>query len=1046
MSRPSNAFLPSLVTAALVFSVGVPARSASYVIENVTPVSAPWTSVSVQAINGQGKVVGYRSYTNSRTNAVITKAFVYDEQTNVFTNLGSSLGGSSLATCVSSSGDVAGVCWIPNGAGVTEVDQSGFVVHNGQITTFLSPAGGEIHAVTAVNSLGHVCGTYYGVFGYIRSFFWDGATSTDLGDPVDFGSADNNYLWPSGLNEADQIVGTVYDFGPPIDQPSAAFVWQSGVLSLLDQERVYGDTAGLVVNDLGVTLGSYSIIIFKKQLPTRVIGAFLVDNQGTTLGLGNLGGGRTAGFSLSNNGLVTGTSYSGDGTLHLFNWTTAGLADKGFAGLTASDTSFHLSGANAGGDMSGSVMDASGTYHGVLRTSTASLMDVATLLPAGYSLVADANTRVLINDARTIACTGTLNGQAAAVFLAYDSDSNGLPDWWENRYFGHTGVVPNADEDGDGLTNLQEYQQGKDPTDYFNAQLTNISIKSGNNQSAGPNAWVANPLVVKVIDGTTNAAKVNAPIVFSSTTAMLATSPGGTGSSSVQARSNALGEAVVYLKLPGAGVVQEVTASGRSGVNTAQVVFYAEIAQLAPSPSSFSLFLNEGEVQERTITLVNSTDHKIKYSIDPPVASSAQTQAPPQDASNPEYNWTDSRTAADVFNRPAYVWHDISATGTLLSNFRDASSNPTIDDGFQQVNLPFSFPFYGNAFTSCFVSTNGYVTFGTGSVQYPHYALPGTNMPPNLIAPLFKDLYITPPGKVYYRADSGKAVIQYDNIGAPRYTFQIVMEMSGNITFYYKTMNANSPNSPININDATVGIQNGDTITPHGRQVAFNRSYIGNGFAVRFYRPNLLPMVWARLQYDSGGVSAGDHASVGLTLDSTGLVEGVYTTTLHLKDDGGNAVGPDIPITLHVSGDATVDLDHDRLPDSWENGRFGNLNESANGDPDRDGLSNLLEYRLGSDPRNPDSNGDGVLDGLAYKAGISVTNPDMDGDGISNAMEIQRGANPFVRDSDGDGVPDGQDAYPSDPAGWQYSSGWLNDHTPPTITITSPTSGITLLN
>ena len=47
--------------------------------------------------------------------------------------------------------------------------------------------------------------------------------------------------------------------------------------------------------------------------------------------------------------------------------------------------------------------------------------------------------------------------------LTVDSDNNGLPDWWELKYFGHLGVDPNDDPDGDGLTNLQEYQRGTHP-------------------------------------------------------------------------------------------------------------------------------------------------------------------------------------------------------------------------------------------------------------------------------------------------------------------------------------------------------------------------------------------------------------------------------------------------------------------------------------------------------------------------------------------------------------------------------------------------------
>jgi Bacterial TSP3 repeat len=45
-----------------------------------------------------------------------------------------------------------------------------------------------------------------------------------------------------------------------------------------------------------------------------------------------------------------------------------------------------------------------------------------------------------------------------------DLDGNGLPDAWEAQYFGHTGVDPDADADGDGVSNYQEYLAGTNPT------------------------------------------------------------------------------------------------------------------------------------------------------------------------------------------------------------------------------------------------------------------------------------------------------------------------------------------------------------------------------------------------------------------------------------------------------------------------------------------------------------------------------------------------------------------------------------------------------
>ncbi len=54
-----------------------------------------------------------------------------------------------------------------------------------------------------------------------------------------------------------------------------------------------------------------------------------------------------------------------------------------------------------------------------------------------------------------------------------DSDGNGLPDLWEQHYFGQIGVDPNADPDGDGLSNLLEYQRHSDPTDPLNWGVPN---------------------------------------------------------------------------------------------------------------------------------------------------------------------------------------------------------------------------------------------------------------------------------------------------------------------------------------------------------------------------------------------------------------------------------------------------------------------------------------------------------------------------------------------------------------------------------------------
>jgi hypothetical protein len=47
-----------------------------------------------------------------------------------------------------------------------------------------------------------------------------------------------------------------------------------------------------------------------------------------------------------------------------------------------------------------------------------------------------------------------------------DADGNGLPDWWEIQIFGTTGNDPYADPDNDGWANIQEFQNGTQPTSF----------------------------------------------------------------------------------------------------------------------------------------------------------------------------------------------------------------------------------------------------------------------------------------------------------------------------------------------------------------------------------------------------------------------------------------------------------------------------------------------------------------------------------------------------------------------------------------------------
>ncbi len=159
------------------------------------------------------------------------------------------------------------------------------------------------------------------------------------------------------------------------------------------------------------------------------------------------------------------------------------------------------------------------------------------------------------------------------------------------------------------------------------------------------------------------------------------------------------------------------------------------------------------------------------------------------------------------------------------------------------IPIGFNFDFYGNTYTNLYVSSNGFITFnsGSGSGCCAGQLLPNASDPNNLIAPAWDDLYAPGGGTITYLSSgpvgSRTMVVSYSGInycctsGSPMVTTQVVLYETSNIIEIHTT----SINS---INPGTMGIENAAgtmaTVVPGRNASAWSATNEG----WRFSRPN----------------------------------------------------------------------------------------------------------------------------------------------------------------------------------------------------------------
>lgn len=214
------------------------------------------------------------------------------------------------------------------------------------------------------------------------------------------------------------------------------------------------------------------------------------------------------------------------------------------------------------------------------------------------------------------------------------------------------------------------------------------------------------------------------------------------------------------------------------------------------------------------------------------------TASPPS-----SYQNLDNRVA---FPAPFYSWIEIAppegGAGTAVS--WDSGNG---DDGYDQVLVGFSFPFFGHSHTNAFLASNGFLSFGAGSTAWSNAPLPSASTPNGVVAVFWDDLDTTdnPDSDVYYAVQGAPGdrrfiaewyKVTHFSDATAAYTFEVILyEASGNIRCQYRTM-SNGTALFADGRSATLGIEN--TNGTDGAEYWYGLSGPGpvsNGLALLYY-------------------------------------------------------------------------------------------------------------------------------------------------------------------------------------------------------------------
>ena len=203
----------------------------------------------------------------------------------------------------------------------------------------------------------------------------------------------------------------------------------------------------------------------------------------------------------------------------------------------------------------------------------------------------------------------------------------------------------------------------------------------------------------------------------------------------------------------------------------------------------------------------------------------------------PDYNWIEiSSTGENLDIYDVGAGRGICSENSNVVCHSDNDCDPwgspyygycEFEETTKEVDLPFSFRFYGEDYSTISVSSNGWIAFGNSEMEsFRNYPIPGAGGPSPMLAVFWDDFKTSNGGDVYTYSPPGNNffIVEWSNVRTENYnslnSFQAILYNQtappyddNEIKLQYKTFNNTSSGSfagytPVHGGYCTIGIEN----------------------------------------------------------------------------------------------------------------------------------------------------------------------------------------------------------------------------------------------